>query len=466
VRVFVPFLALSLVSLCALLGSADQAQAGSEYNLYWGNFHAHSNLSDGDGSPTEAFTYARDVAGIDILALSEHNHMMTGAEWNTLGALAASFTDPGNFVALRSEEFGILNQFGHMNIHGVNAQNPNASSNLPAAYNFIEQNNGIGSYNHPNPTYGTHFDNLFFFSQFEEAMHGMEIKNGFYSGDYEDIWIEALDKGWKLAPFGNQDNHVGSWGNQQNDNDGNRIYLTGVYATELDTNPVLDALRNRRFFACEQRPEGDLIQIEFTLDNNIMGSQVTTAQAVQIEATVTSLNGSSLCNRIELWRDGVLLEGYTEIGTTISTTFSDSGLEDGSEHYYFVKGRQVDGDEVWSAPVWVTVEEVPSSVGMPASTLANIQPLPNRPNPFSPETDVRFRLPETKDLYRLRLTVHDSGGRLVRSLGERDLPAGEHAWSWNGRDDAGGTVSSGVYHYRLQGNGVREITGRMVFLAP
>lgn len=450
----------------AIACTAISTASGGDYGLYWGNFHSHSTLSDGSGPPAEAFAYARDVAGIDILSLSDHTHMLSASEWSFLGTEADAFTEDGVFVALRSQEFGILNDFGHLNIHGCDVKNPNATTNLPATYNFIIQNGGIGAFNHPNPTYGTHFDGLAYDPDWADAMYGMEIINGFYSGDYEDIWIQALDAGWKLGAFGNQDNHDSTWGNQQNSNDGNRIYLTGVYATELTEAAVLEALRARRFFAMEERPAGDKIRLDFEVAGNPMGSTITTGTTFILDATVTSLNGTTLCNRIELYRDGVLLDSHVEIGTTISHQFIETGLSIGEQHYYFVKGRQTDGDLVWSSPIWVTTEEQPTSV---EGTLPGIDVglLPNRPNPFAPETDIRFVLPSrsSERPYDVELVVLDSAGRLVRDLGRRSLPPGEHSWTWNGQTDAGRPAPSGVYHYRLRGPEVAETDGRMVLLS-
>lgn len=74
----------------------------------------------------------------------------------------------------------------------------------------------------------------------------------------------------------------------------------------------------------------------------------------------------------------------------------------------------------------------------------------NQPNPFSPEdgmTSIRFSLDKSTDA---QLRVYDLSGRLVRTLAEGSFPAGEHQVNWNGKNDRGENVSSGVYFYRLQ----------------
>ena len=84
----------------------------------------------------------------------------------------------------------------------------------------------------------------------------------------------------------------------------------------------------------------------------------------------------------------------------------------------------------------------------------------NRPNPFNPKTTVRFSLPATGVA---RLTIFDVTGRAVRSLVDGTLPAGEHAIVWDGRDEAGHAVPSGIYLYKLQSR--EEIaTKKMILL--
>lgn len=72
------------------------------------------------------------------------------------------------------------------------------------------------------------------------------------------------------------------------------------------------------------------------------------------------------------------------------------------------------------------------------------------PNPFNPRTTVGFRLAARSPV---RLTVHDLAGRLVAVLAEGVLGAGDHAVSWDGRDQGGGAASAGVYVARLRVGG-------------
>jgi hypothetical protein len=71
----------------------------------------------------------------------------------------------------------------------------------------------------------------------------------------------------------------------------------------------------------------------------------------------------------------------------------------------------------------------------------------NRPNPFRGRTEIHFQLPRSS---RVRLVIHNVLGQQVRTLVDEELPAGFHSIPWQGRDDRGSRVASGVYFYSLQ----------------
>jgi len=71
----------------------------------------------------------------------------------------------------------------------------------------------------------------------------------------------------------------------------------------------------------------------------------------------------------------------------------------------------------------------------------------NTPNPFNPQTIIRFDLPAAS---RTVLKIFDAKGRVVRTLVSEDMPAGFHEVIWRGEDDNGNKVASGVYYYQIQ----------------
>jgi hypothetical protein len=92
------------------------------------------------------------------------------------------------------------------------------------------------------------------------------------------------------------------------------------------------------------------------------------------------------------------------------------------------------------------------SFELPAVTVAEALPKvltlhPARPNPFNPSTIIGFELPEAG---HVALRIYDATGRPVRTLIDGDLSHDFHAVQWDGRDDNGQSLSSGIYIYRLE----------------
>jgi ASPIC and UnbV/FG-GAP-like repeat len=90
----------------------------------------------------------------------------------------------------------------------------------------------------------------------------------------------------------------------------------------------------------------------------------------------------------------------------------------------------------------------------------------NVPNPFNPSTTIQFALPASDThggLHQVRLTVFNLRGATVSSLLDCSLESGYHTVIWNGTDNHGNTLPSGVYFYRLRVGG-QVFTRKMVLL--
>lgn len=84
----------------------------------------------------------------------------------------------------------------------------------------------------------------------------------------------------------------------------------------------------------------------------------------------------------------------------------------------------------------------------------------NYPNPFNPETTIRFSLPRA---FQVKLEIYNMLGQRVRSLVNGQLNAGVYTAKWDGNDDLGRSLSSGVYFYRIEA-GRFASTQRMVLM--
>lgn len=71
----------------------------------------------------------------------------------------------------------------------------------------------------------------------------------------------------------------------------------------------------------------------------------------------------------------------------------------------------------------------------------------NYPNPFNPATLIKFSLPETE---HIRLKIYNIDGREVRTLLDETIPSGIRIVNWDGKNNSGQDVSSGIYVYRIE----------------
>ena len=83
------------------------------------------------------------------------------------------------------------------------------------------------------------------------------------------------------------------------------------------------------------------------------------------------------------------------------------------------------------------------------------------PNPFNPVTVIKYQLPDPAEV---TLAIYDVSGRQVRKLVDSQrMIAGAHGATWDGRDNSGNPVGSGVYFYVLRAGGLTDAR-RMVLL--
>ncbi len=129
-------------------------------------------------------------------------------------------------------------------------------------------------------------------------------------------------------------------------------------------------------------------------------------------------------------------------------TYEDRKIEPGKKYLYVVTALTEDGREVYA----------------PEATVYSITPalalFQNVPNPFNPRTTIGFFL---ADQGHVSLIIYDTAGRFIRRLADMPMQPGRHQIDWDGRDEKGRAVSSGVYFYRLT-TGKQTSARRMVLL--
>ncbi len=146
------------------------------------------------------------------------------------------------------------------------------------------------------------------------------------------------------------------------------------------------------------------------------------------------------------YKYGIYSTGYTDT-LNAGTTPMDNEAGFAMNHVITIS----DANPVFVAPTdkfgsqWTKVERIPTA-GLPQEFALSA----NYPNPFNPTTYITYDLPARS---HVRLTVFNAMGQIVSRLVDKDQAAGSYRVSWNGTNMDGSSAPSGIYFYRLEGDG-------------
>ena len=340
------------------------------YNLYFGQLHAHTNISDGAGSVTEAFQHASQVENLDFLAVTDHSNSfdnesdsrvdlgadLTGisSEWAQGHAAAEEVTDE-DFVGLYGFEMTWSDGFGHINTFNTpgfesrsNSEFGNKSGSTEGYQNYYDKlvavEDSLSQFNHPGTTFGDFQDFAFYDPQVDQRITLIEVGNGEgaigssgYFPSYE-YYTRALDKGWHVAPTNNQDNHKGNWGDSN-------TARSVVLASDLTEAGIYDAIRNYRVYATE---DNDL-SIRYALNGNAMGSILSKQDAVEITAQISDPTDTADMKVEVIVNGGLVLDSQTLTDGKDTVTFT---FDSNDYSYYYLRVTQADQNIAVTAPVW------------------------------------------------------------------------------------------------------------------
>jgi hypothetical protein len=127
--------------------------------------------------------------------------------------------------------------------------------------------------------------------------------------------------------------------------------------------------------------------------------------------------------------------------------YYDSELETPGTYYYWLESVDFDGSISLFGPLPVHYETIdPGIPSIPAITgIAK-----NYPNPFNPSTTVVFGMHKDGEL---AMDVYNTRGQKVRSIYQGSKKSGWYHLEWDGKNDNGQQLNSGVYFFRMQANG-------------
>lgn len=331
-----------------------------DWNLYFGQLHAHTDISDGAGSVEEAFQYASQVDGLDFFAVTDHSDSFDNADMGAIdadgadisadwaaGKQAAASVTNGDFVGLFGFEMTWPEdkQLGHIstfNTPGWQTRDQEAFTNVTAAlenyYKALTAVPGsVSQFNHPDTVHGD-FERFDHYSpQYDAAVSLLEVagEDGVVDCEYYDL---ALDEGWHVAPTNNQNNHNGQWGDASE-------ARTVVLAKSLTEEALYAAMKDRRVYATQ---DSDLA-IYYELNGTVMGSIIPKSEEAEITVFLSDPTDEAIGN-VEVVTDGgaVLVSEYVETPSRVLELSASGG-----HSYYYLRITQPDGDVAVTAPVWM-----------------------------------------------------------------------------------------------------------------
>ena len=351
---------------------------GKTYQLFWADLHNHSGLTcDAHGEPDELLHYARDRARLDAVALTDNDEIfddpLTEAEYALSAFFARCFTQEDAFLALPGYEWT-----SHLsNRNEVDRSDPrnwdfswfskNCRSNhrtvvYPLSGGPLVRHTEVGNrieqlHSAVQRAGGVVFPHQ---GRWDSNNHPTEVAVevvsawGMYFGN-PGPFHRALDQGYQLAFAGNSDSH--------RRNPGLAGALTGIYAEQLTSKAIVDALRNRRFYATN----GSWIVVDSRANDALMGREV---EAVDDSVRVTLFAiGTKPIVEATLVRDGREIKTFPgNGGRELRAVHEDVQLAEGKHWYYWRVAQEgqsaqypgnvtcARGHLAWSSPHWVIVK--------------------------------------------------------------------------------------------------------------
>lgn len=386
--------------------------------VLWADLHGHSNLSDGTGTPEDYFRYARDVAGLDAAALTDHDHWGVAAlyasprAWQRSLQAAERFNEPGRFVALTGFEWTNW-MHGHRHVlyfdTGLGSTRAHEALQAPAgvegaALAAAADPTAPMVYSASDPAYDTPaklWDALRGQAALTFAHHTAggpistnwdyapdpvlepvtEIVSTHGSSEAADAPFalpdatgsfvrDVLGRGYRLGFIGSGDSHDGHPGLVQLATPkGRRGGLAAILSDRHDRGGILEALRRRRSYATN----GVRIWLDMTLDGAPMGS-VLDGVAQGPHELVFEIAAPGEIERVDLIRGGappVSIPGEGRLDWTHRRPLPRLAPDE----FFYLRVVLVDGGAAWSSPIWgpsgePSGEPIARSVGEPTEQAA------------------------------------------------------------------------------------------------
>jgi len=391
-----------LIVVCLLVASGvsqGTSMVGTA-NIYFGHLHNHTGLSDGSGTPAQAYSTAR-TAGLDFFGLADHGEQLSADDITAMITAADAANDPAtaeNDPDAFSTFYGFewsSGAYGHITV--VNPLTFTSTTETPTFSGFmswLDTNGGVAFFNHP----GTHGVLLNEFEHFIGASSGkivgMELWNkdsflyynsGFTSDsrDRSGYYDEALLNHWYIGAGGSQDHHGTTWGSGS--------YRLAVLSGSNTRDAIYNALSSRCFYSTLDKN----LELSFQVNGSQMGSGTAGGRSICV-VKAADRDGEGFTNA-EIIQNGYIKWSGPLSGTPATATcelFTQQG-----DYIYCTVSR---GSIVAiSSPVFITSN---GPDGAPRADLA--VPLDNGPDDLESAND-KVTVNTTQSDFQIQLTDFD-----------------------------------------------------------
>jgi hypothetical protein len=338
--------------------------------IFWGDLHGHSQLSDGTATPEQYLGFARDVAALDVIALTDHDHwgvlfLDTHPNlWRDIRAAIRRFHRPGRFVALIGYEWTSWIH-GHRHVLFFDDDGPVLSS-MDARFDSpqelwqgLEGRSAMTIAHHsgggpiatnweipPDPD----LEPVTEVSSVHGSSEAGDTPRLIYSPVAGNFVRDALDRGYRLGFVGGGDSHDGHPGLAHLTTPSGG--LTAFVMDELNRDAVARALRSRRVYATN----GPRILLRMALDGRPMGSILEAGPdgLASVDLVVIAVTPAPI-ERVDVIRSGEVVASIdAEDRRRLSFSLEIEGLVAGE--YVYARVVQGDGGAAWASPIFITAE--------------------------------------------------------------------------------------------------------------
>ncbi|HIF06099.1 MAG TPA: DUF3604 domain-containing protein [Gemmatimonadetes bacterium] len=360
--------------------------------LLWGDLHGHTLYSDGRGSVDAFYDFARNTAGLDFCAVTDHAFEVTDAQWAHSKEITNEWYRPGEFVTLQAYEWSGLTELGgDHNVFFVENDPPILRSRSYYDARNLEMYHGV----EPQPE---HIDDLFL--RLEGISGGGDIfaiphwggrraNPEFHHPELQRMveifsehrrsaeWaMQFLQNGQRLGIIASTDGHYGNPGygflrparSDRPQEIGHAA--VAVYAVDRTRESLFRALYERRTYGTS----GERILLAFDVDGHAMGSEFVSEATPMIEVEVV---GTAAIERVDVTKDTRVVHSVAGSGESLKFRWTDPDFKPGDSAFYFVRALQADGEEAVSSPVWISPPlPTPAEVGTTSSADLTSSPEP------------------------------------------------------------------------------------------